>query len=103
MKTLYLACLGAALLPAVSGAASMRCGASIVEEGVDVATLVAKCGQPSDKQVVTEDVRSHVASGGSVKTGVTQVERWTYKRSSGALTMLVTIADGAVRSIETLP
>lgn len=63
--------------------------------------LLGKCGAPTSKTVVEEDVYGPAASGkGRVKVGTTRTEVWTYDRGSQASAMVVTIVDGEIRSME---
>jgi hypothetical protein len=71
-----------------------RCGSWLVSTELSVAELLQKCGEPSSRQVSTEDVRTHVAGGGTAKVGSTKTEIWRYER------MTVTIVDGKIQSIE---
>ena len=76
-----------------------RCGSSLVSSQTSVAELLQKCGEPSSRQVSTEDARAHVVGGGTQKVGTTTTEIWRYDRGSK---MLVTIVDGNIQSIERL-
>ena len=88
-------------LPATSvGDEQFRCGGSIISVESSVAELLQKCGEPSAREVSTEDIRAHVAKGGTEKLGTTTVEKWRYDRGSRSARMLVTIADGKIQSIE---
>ena len=88
-------------VPAVCAAdAQFRCGGSIISVESSVAELLQKCGEPSAREVSTEDVRAHVARGGTEKLGTTTVEKWRYQRGSRAAPMVVTVADGKIQSIE---
>jgi hypothetical protein len=94
-------CALLAAVPAISaGDEQFRCGGSIISVESSVAELLEKCGEPSSRQVSTEDVRAHVAKGGTQKLGTTTVETWRYDRSSRVASMIVTIADGKIQSIE---
>lgn len=87
--------------PAISaGDEQFRCGGSIISVESSVAELLQKCGEPSAREVSTEDVRAHVAKGGTEKLGTTTVEKWRYDRGSRGAPMIVTIADGKIQSIE---
>jgi len=79
---------------------SFRCGQWLVTSEMPVAELLKKCGEPSSRQVSTEDVRGHVAGGGSEKLGTTTKEIWRYDRGSRAGAMIVTIIGGKIESIE---
>ena len=74
-----------------------RCGSWLVSTQTSVAELLQKCGEPSSRQVSTEDTRAHVIGGGTQKLGTATTEIWRYDRGSK---MLVTIVDGNIQSIE---
>jgi len=79
---------------------TMRCGNKIVNETATLDELLAKCGQPQDRQVTKEDVYAINPNGARVKTGGQTVkERWVYRPTPGALPMAVQIVDGRVVSI----
>lgn len=85
--------------PVFAGDEVFRCGSSIISTELSVAELLAKCGEPSSRQVSTEDVRARVAGGGTQKVGTTTVEKWRYERSR-AVPMVVIIVDGKIQSID---
>jgi Protein of unknown function (DUF2845) len=88
------------ILPLAASAESMRCGKWVVSETASPAEVLEKCGEPQQKDVSREDVLGTNSLGNPIKLGVKVTERWRYKRSPGALPMLVTIIDGKVISIE---
>jgi Protein of unknown function (DUF2845) len=73
-----------------------RCGSWVVSAGMSVADLKAKCGEPTKKTVETQDVLVRAAGGGTIKTGTTTVEHWTY----GPFHMVATITDGVISNLE---
>jgi len=77
-----------------------RCGDWVVSSQMSVAELIEKCGEPSSRQVSTEDVRAKIARGGTEKVGTTTTEIWRYDRGSRAAAMIVTIVDGKLLGIE---
>jgi hypothetical protein len=83
---------------------TMRCGKWVVDDQVTLEELVAKCGQPVNKESKTEEVRrpNHWGQGTSI-VGTTTTERWFYQRSPRAFRMVVTIQDGKIRSIDKAP
>jgi hypothetical protein len=96
-----LSIIAAALLQSsIATADSMRCGNSIVDESLSTFELRQKCGEPTSKEVKTEEVRGRTASGSSVSRGTVTTEKWTYQRSSGSFVMVVTIVDGKIKSIQ---
>lgn len=103
MKRTRQALISAGLLIAAAtvSAETMTCGSWIVSPEVTVAELLKKCGPPTSKEISTEDVRAHGPSG-AVKVGDTTTEKWIYQRGSLSFTMVVTIVDGEVKSIESI-
>jgi hypothetical protein len=101
MKTAILIGALAALLPLQAmGDEQFRCGQWLVSGETSVAELVKKCGEPSSKEVSSEDVRTRVAGGGTEKIGTATKEVWHYDRGSRAEPMIVTIIDGKIESME---
>ena len=83
---------------------SFRCGSGFTYREMSVAELLKKCGKPTSKTVVIEDVRSPGAKGkGSIVRGQTAVETWRYERGRQASAMLVKIVDGKIQSISAAP
>lgn len=96
-----LASIAAVLVlgPAVADE-SMRCGRWVVDSSATVQELVAKCGEPTAKDTVVQDVRARNTDGTTRVVGTTVTEFWTYDRGGGTLPMVVTIVDGKIRTIE---
>ena len=96
-----LICALIALAPAAASSDELfRCGQSLVSTETTVADLLKKCGEPSSKEVSSEDVRTHVAGGGTEKIGTAQKEVWHYDRGSRAEPMTVIIVDNKIESME---
>lgn len=80
---------------------SFRCGQRIATEDMTVAELLAACGEPTRRTVEVVDVFVRNAQGtGSVKRGTSTIEKLTYDFGPQTLDMVVTIVDGAIKSIE---
>jgi len=80
---------------------NFRCGKWVASRDMSVTDLRAKCGEPASRETRVEDVLSRNQNTGLMyKSGVTQVEVWTYERGSTAPPMIVTIVDGRIKSIE---
>ena len=80
---------------------NFRCGKWVASRDMSVTELRAKCGEPASRETRVEDVLSRNRNTGLMyKSGVTQVEVWTYERGSTAPPMIVTIVDGQIKSIE---
>jgi hypothetical protein len=88
-------CSGSAL-----GGELFRCGAWVVSADMSVAEVKAKCGEPTKKTVETQDVYARAAGGGTIKTGTATVERWVYDRGSRSFSLVVTITDGVITSLD---
>ena len=73
-----------------------RCRNWLVSAESSVAELLDKCGEPSSKQVSTEDVYAELG----YKMGTTTTEVWRYDRGTTATPMIVTIVDGKIQSID---
>lgn len=73
-----------------------RCGTWLASADMSVADLLKKCGEPSSRQISTENV--YGARG--YKVGTTTIEKWRYDRGSRAAPMMVTIVDGQIRSMK---
>jgi hypothetical protein len=96
--------MAAVLLPAFAAQAAdsnFRCGKWVVSRDMDVSELRARCGEPASRESRVENVMTRNRNTGLMyKSGVTQIEVWTYDRGSTAPPMIVTIIDGRIKSIE---
>lgn len=100
-SSLHFAVALSLLLPlAASADESFRCGQKIASSDMSVAELRQKCGEPASKTRETTDVKARNANNGLlVKVGETTTETWTYSRAPNP-SMVVTIVDGKIKSIE---
>jgi hypothetical protein len=79
---------------------SFRCGKWIASSAMTVAELTKKCGEPTSRESKTEDVMTRNNNVGlMMKVGETTVETWIYDRGANPA-MVVTIVDGAIKSID---
>jgi hypothetical protein len=79
---------------------TFHCGKWVISSDMPLSELSYKCGEPVSRTRRTEDVRAPGPSGAQVKVGVSVIETWTYDRGTQAAPMVVTIIDGAIKSIE---
>lgn len=103
LTRIVIGMLVAAMLLSAGSAAGgelFRCGSWVVSAEMSVAELKAKCGEPTRKTVETQDVYARAAGGGTIKVGTSTVERWIYERGSRSFSMVVTITDGVITSLE---
>jgi hypothetical protein len=100
MKNSMLAA-AALFLPLASPAdETFRCGKWIASSAMTVAELTEKCGEPTARTSRTEDVKVRNRNVGlMMKVGETTIETWTYDRGANP-DMVVTIVDGAIKSID---
>ena len=97
MKVTATTCVLLSLVPGIGlSDGHFRCGSWLVSADTSVTELLKKCGEPSSKKSITEDV--HIFNGEKVGTSTT--ETWSYDRGSRAAPMVVTIVDGHIRSIK---
>lgn len=80
---------------------TFRCGRWIVTRELTPTELLGKCGEPTSRQVRTEDVYARNARGtGTHRTGTRQVETWRYVRGTQSAAMIVVVAEGKIESLE---
>ena len=90
-----------AAAPPILADESFRCGKWVVSSALSLEEVTTKCGQPTSKESVTQDVMiRNRETGLMMKNGETTTETWTYDRGSQAAPMVVTIIDGRIKSIE---
>ena len=100
MRTLFALLVTLALGATALADEPMRCGNWLIAMPVSLDELLHKCGEPSSKEVSTEDIRAAGKSGsGSRAIGTTTTEKWTYRSSEQSLPTIVTIIDGKVTRI----
>ena len=101
MKPCLPLLLLAAGAPMAHADESMRCGKWVVSSEVSVQELLSKCGEPTSKQSETNDVRARYSNrNGTFVVAQTTTEWWYYDRGSRAFTMVVTLIDGKIKSID---
>lgn len=81
---------------------TLRCGNALITVGMVGPQVIAKCGQPTDKNVAEVPQRVRRSGGRSAVIGTLRVERWTYDRGYGKFPALLTFEQGKLKSIELL-
>lgn len=79
---------------------TIRCGSHIVNSSMSPGEILAKCGEPTSREVQEVDVRAPTGNGGTYKVGTTTIEIWTYDRGSRAAPIRIEIDGDKVRSIK---
>jgi hypothetical protein len=64
--------------PASASDKSVRCGSKIVKIGMSMQEVLNYCGEPDQKEIEEQAVRS-----GNRVTGTTELHIWTYNRPTG--------------------
>jgi hypothetical protein len=98
-KILSVALLLTFAIPAAH-ADTFRCGSKLIMEGDPAGKVLERCGEPQNKQVITEPVRAATALGGTMQTGTYTYEIWRFTRGSGKFPAILRIEGGVVKKIE---
>ena len=81
-------------------AETLRCGSYLIQEGDDAFSVVAKCGEPTERTTITEPVYASSGDGGSFATGqVAYTQVWRYDRGPMQFPVIIKVVDGVVQSI----
>jgi len=81
-------------------AGTLRCGSYLIEEGDDAFSVLAKCGEPTERTTITEPLYVASADGGIYPTGlVGHRQVWRYYRGPMSFPVTIKIDDGVVQSI----
>jgi hypothetical protein len=100
-KGLVLAALlGTAAAQTADARQVLRCNGSIVDPGLTVAEVLARCGQPDSRDVSSVPVRAMSLHGGSYVIGTASLEHWVYRRRGGQFPAHLTFDQGRLRHIE---
>ena len=75
-RSVLWALMLAATAPALA-ADTTRCGSKVVSLGMTQAEILEHCGTPTAREVEEQPVRA-----GTIVTGTTTLERWTYESYS---------------------
>ncbi|GAA5785610.1 DUF2845 domain-containing protein [Chitiniphilus shinanonensis] len=89
----------AAALPATAGD-TLRCGNTLVTQGMSEEQVFAKCGAPANKSVRTEPVMSSDRDGNRYQSGERVMHRWLYQRSPAQFDAVLVFEGGMLSAIE---
>jgi hypothetical protein len=93
-----VAIAAAAALPA--HADTLRCGNSLIAEGLMMSEVMQKCGEPDSRTQVSEPIRARYPNGNSYVVGTTTQEIWHYQRRSGQFPADLTFEGGVLKRID---
>jgi hypothetical protein len=79
---------------------TLRCGSKLIQEGDPAGKVLERCGEPQNKQVITEPVRAATSLGGTQQVGTYTYEIWRFSRGAGKFPALLRIEGGVVKTIE---
>ena len=97
MRRTIVALIAMLAVSGLTASDTIRCGTKIVKVGMTTADVLRYCGKPSSKEV--ED---HAVHSGIRVTGMTQLNRWTYKRGSGGKPIVFEFDQNKLINIEHL-
>lgn len=79
---------------------TLRCGNSLIAEGIMMSEVMQKCGEPDSRTQVSEPIRARYPNGNSYVVGTTTQEIWHYQRRSGQFPADLTFEGGVLKRIE---
>jgi hypothetical protein len=79
-----------------------RCSGSIIDTGLTIPEVLARCGEPESRDVSTVPIRARNRYGASFVVGAATLEYWVYQRRGGEFPVFLTFDEGRLRSIEFL-
>lgn len=77
-----------------------RCNGSIIETGLTIPEVLARCGEPESRDVSTVPIRARSLYGASYVVGTATLEYWVYTRRGGQFPAFLTFDQGRLRDIE---
>jgi hypothetical protein len=80
-----------------AAAETLRCGSVLIQEGAEASYVLAKCGDPTSKQIIREPVYS---AEGYATGEIAETQIWRYNRGPGQFPAILKIANGVVQSID---
>jgi len=91
---------GALTAAAADAREVFRCNGSIIETGLTIPEVLARCGEPESRDVSTVPIRARNVHGASYVVGTATIEYWVYRRRGGQFPAFLTFDQGRLRDIE---
>lgn len=85
-------------LPAMAD--TFRCKSAFIRVGDEQSYVYAKCGEPTTKESITEDVVAVVPRGGTKVMGTATRHIWRYKKGSQRFVAVLTFKEGVLKTLE---
>jgi hypothetical protein len=79
---------------------TFRCKSALIRVGDAQAYVHAKCGEPTSRQTITEEVRAVGPLGGTNVVGTATRDIWRYGRSSRRFAAVLTFEGGVLKKLE---
>lgn len=95
---LATACLWAAA--SIDAREVFRCNGAIIETGLTIPYVLARCGEPDSRDVSNVPIRARSLYGASYVVGTATLEYWLYERGGGQFPAYLTFDQGRLRDIE---
>jgi hypothetical protein len=93
--------LAALMLTTAAHADTLRCGSSLISEGMAQATVRAKCGTPDSEMKITEPVYARNPYGGRAsQVGESTKIIWRYQRGQRKFPAVLTFEEGVLKKLE---
>jgi hypothetical protein len=80
-------------------AEAMRCGDKLVMEGDNQFDVLAKCGEPLDKQIYEQSTPLYNYAGYQIGVNTSTVEKWIYQKSPAEFQYELIFIEGVVKQI----
>jgi hypothetical protein len=81
-------------------AGTLRCGSYLIQVGDDAFSVLAKCGEPTQRTTIAEPLYASSDGGGTYPTGLVGYRQvWRYDRGPMSFPVIIKIDDGVVQSI----
>jgi hypothetical protein len=85
-------------LPAAAD--TFRCKSALIRVGDSQTYVRGKCGEPTSKEAITEDVRAVLPGGGTNVVGTITRDIWRYDRGSRKFAAVLTFEGGELKKLE---
>lgn len=105
MRAMLLVLIGLASAAGMEHAEArkmFRCNGSIIDTGLTIPEVIAKCGEPDSREVTSVPIRARNPKGATYVVGTATIEHWIYRRRAGEFPALLTFDMGRLRDIEFL-
>lgn len=100
MLTILVVAIGASSAIDAQARKVFRCNGSLVDTGLTIPEVLARCGEPDARDVSSVPVRARNIRGATYVVGTATLEHWVYRRRGGQFPAYLTFDEGRLRDIE---